>query len=82
MIWLTRFLWRAFVLAMLVTVMFGSRITLAESTLERVIKQGSFKCGVSGVKPGLALIDSKGNWSGFDVDLCKAVGGGALRRSQ
>ena len=74
MIRLTRFLWRVAVLALLLTAIFGNRIALAESTLERVIKQGSFKCGVSGVKPGLALIDSKGNWSGFDVDICRAVG--------
>ena len=30
-------------------------------------------CGVNPGLPGFALADDKGNWSGFDVDFCRAI---------
>ena len=30
-------------------------------------------CGVSTGLPGFSLPDDKGNWSGFDVDVCRAI---------
>ncbi|GBD41059.1 Putative amino-acid ABC transporter-binding protein YhdW [bacterium HR39] len=46
----------------------------ASPTLEAVKKNGFVRCGVnaSGL-PGFATVDDQGNWSGFDVDFCKAV---------
>ncbi len=46
----------------------------ASPTLEAVKKNGFVRCGVNGGGlPGFATVDDQGNWSGFDVDYCKAV---------
>lgn len=43
------------------------------ATLDDVKSHGSLKCGVSQGLPGFSNPDSSGNWSGLDVDFCKAV---------
>lgn len=42
-------------------------------TLKTVIERGSLICGVSQGIYGFSAADGKGNWSGFDVDLCRAI---------
>lgn len=42
-------------------------------TLERVQKEGVVSCGVSQGLPGFSTPDDKGNWTGLDVDICRAV---------
>ena len=42
-------------------------------TLDTVKGQGFFNCGVSQGVPGFSNPDSNGNWSGIDVDVCRAV---------
>jgi len=42
-------------------------------TLKAVKDRGSLVCGVSQGLPGFSDRDDKGNWSGFDVDFCKAI---------
>jgi general L-amino acid transport system substrate-binding protein len=42
-------------------------------TLERVKKNGFLRCGVNEGLPGFANPDAKGNWSGMDIDFCRAV---------
>ncbi|SVB51890.1 uncharacterized protein METZ01_LOCUS204744, partial [marine metagenome] len=42
-------------------------------TLDTVKSQGFFNCGVSQGVPGFSNPDSDGNWSGIDVDVCRAV---------
>ncbi|MGO3931026.1 amino acid ABC transporter substrate-binding protein [Rhodopseudomonas pseudopalustris] len=42
-------------------------------TLERVQKEGVISCGVSQGLPGFSTPDDKGNWTGLDVDVCRAV---------
>ena len=42
-------------------------------TLDTVKDQGFFNCGVSQGVPGFSNPDSNGNWSGIDVDVCRAV---------
>ena len=53
---------------------FGTTATvaLADSTLEKVTKRGVIVCGVHEGLPGFGLPDEKGNWSGLDVDFCRA----------
>jgi len=41
--------------------------------LDEVKERGYLKCGVSEPFVGFATLDTKGNWSGFDVDVCRAV---------
>jgi general L-amino acid transport system substrate-binding protein len=42
-------------------------------TLETVKSRGAVACGVSTGLPGFSAHDDKGNWSGFDVDFCRAL---------
>lgn len=45
----------------------------ADSTLETVKTRGVLQCGVSTGLAGFGSADDKGNWTGLDVDLCRAV---------
>jgi general L-amino acid transport system substrate-binding protein len=42
-------------------------------TLKRTIQRDAVLCGVNTGFPGFSSPDEKGNWSGFDVDFCRAV---------
>jgi general L-amino acid transport system substrate-binding protein len=42
-------------------------------TLKRTVRRGEVLCGVNTGLPGFSIPDDKGNWSGFDVDFCRAV---------
>jgi general L-amino acid transport system substrate-binding protein len=42
-------------------------------TLKKVQDRGSLLCGVSQGLPGFSNPDDKGTWTGFDVDVCRAV---------
>src|SRR5262249_40105931 len=42
-------------------------------TLKRTVRRGEVYCGVNKGLPGFSIPDDKGNWSGFDVDFCRAV---------
>ena len=41
--------------------------------LDEVKERGYLKCGVSEPFVGFANVDTEGNWSGFDVDVCRAI---------
>ena len=43
------------------------------NTLASVKSRGMVNCGVAPGVPGFAFPDDKGNWSGLDVDFCRAV---------
>jgi general L-amino acid transport system substrate-binding protein len=47
-------------------------------TLEKVKKRGFVHCGVSQGLPGFSSPDQKGNWTGLDVDICRAVAAAVL----
>lgn len=42
-------------------------------TREVVVKRGYLTCGVHPGLPGFALQDPRGEWRGFDVDICRVV---------
>jgi general L-amino acid transport system substrate-binding protein len=42
-------------------------------TLKRTVSRGEVLCGVNKGLPGFSIPDDKGNWTGFDVDFCRAV---------
>src|SRR5437762_4772263 len=42
-------------------------------TLKRTLRRDAVLCGVNTGLPGFSSADEKGNWSGFDVDFCRAV---------
>jgi general L-amino acid transport system substrate-binding protein len=42
-------------------------------TLKTVKDRGQLSCGVSQGLPGFSTPDDKGNWTGIDVDICRAI---------
>jgi general L-amino acid transport system substrate-binding protein len=42
-------------------------------TLKAVTDRGMLSCGVSQGLPGFSTPDDKGNWTGIDVDVCRAI---------
>jgi len=51
----------------------ASATAYAGATLDSVKKKGFVQCGVNTGVPGFASADDKGNWTGIDVDVCRAV---------
>jgi general L-amino acid transport system substrate-binding protein len=51
---------------------------LNAATLDTVRQRGTLNCGVSQGLAGFSQQDGAGAWSGFDVDLCRAVAAAAL----
>ena len=45
----------------------------AGKTLDAIKQRGQLICGTNPSLPGFAAADSQGNWTGLDVDVCKAV---------
>ena len=43
------------------------------ATLDDVKEKGYIQCGVSQGLPGFSNTDDKGNWTGLDVDYCRAM---------
>ncbi len=50
-----------------------SQAAAQAGTLDQVQKRGYLMCGSSPGVAGFGLPDDKGNWTGFDVDFCRAV---------
>jgi general L-amino acid transport system substrate-binding protein len=42
-------------------------------TLKRTLRRDAVYCGVNTGLRGFSAQDDKGNWSGFDVDFCRAI---------
>ncbi len=62
----------------LLPVVFSATLGLAAAsasaaTLDDVKAKGFIQCGVSQGLPGFSNPDADGNWSGLDVDFCKAM---------
>ncbi len=55
--------------AALMLVGFGA----SAQTLAAVRARGALQCGVNEGLPGFSNVDERGQWSGFDVDFCRAV---------
>jgi general L-amino acid transport system substrate-binding protein len=45
----------------------------AGKTLDAIKQRGQLICGTNPSLPGFASADSQGNWTGLDVDICKAI---------
>src|SRR5579862_2927459 len=43
------------------------------STLDRVKQRGFVICGANPDLPGFGVSDDNGNWTGLDVDFCRAI---------
>ncbi len=65
----------------------GAAVTLAAAmslpayagkTLDTMKQRGQLVCGVNVGLAGFAAADSQGNWTGLDVDICKAIAAAVL----
>ena len=52
---------------------FTASVASAATTLESLKEKGHLQCGVTSGLPGFSQPDDKGNWTGIDVDTCRAV---------
>ncbi|MFQ5775977.1 MAG: amino acid ABC transporter substrate-binding protein [Kiloniellaceae bacterium] len=52
--------------------------TAAAGTIDDVRRKGFVQCGVSQGLPGFSNPDEQGNWTGIDVDVCRAVAAAVL----
>jgi general L-amino acid transport system substrate-binding protein len=59
-------------LALAISATFGIA-TASADTLGMVKSRGILNCGANGQLPGFGLPDAQGNWTGFDVDYCRAI---------
>src|SRR5262249_48950777 len=56
----------------------GFSAAASAQTLKAVKDRGSLVCGVRQGLPGFSNPDDKGNWTGFDVDFCRALAAAIL----
>lgn len=58
----------------------GSDTELSEGDglLAAVRERGTLRCGVNNAVPGFGFLDDEGNYSGFDIDFCRAIAAGVL----
>lgn len=66
--------WSSFLLAALLLMPLGAKA----DRLDEIGERGILRCGVNGEVPGFSYREEDGDWSGIDVDLCRAVAAAAL----
>src|SRR6476646_3398442 len=59
-------------LALAAAVAFAASAASAQS-LNTIKSRGNLNCGANGVLGGFGLPDAQGNWTGLDVDFCRAL---------
>ncbi|MBI3516064.1 MAG: amino acid ABC transporter substrate-binding protein [Proteobacteria bacterium] len=71
---------RGMLLAGLTAAVFGSWIVevAAGPTMDAIKRAGVLSCGVSTGVAGWSQPDSQGRWTGFDVDMCRAIAAAVL----
>ncbi len=67
---------KSFLLGLATAALFSTSVQA--DTLEDVKKAGVLKCGVTTGLAGFSSPDDKGNWTGLDVDTCRAVAAAVL----
>ena len=55
---------------------------VSAATLDNVINRGALRCGVNTELVGFARANSLGEYSGFDVDICRAVASAVFNDSE
>ena len=60
------------------TIGFGATAAQAGETFDTVKERGELVCGVHTGLAGFGAPDQQGNWSGLDVDVCRAVAAGVF----
>ena len=65
-------------ITLLALAVFGLAAPASAQTLNNVKQRDSLICGVSQGIPGFSTPDDKGNWTGIDVDFCRALAAAVL----
>lgn len=63
---------------LLVIAVFMTGTALAQGKLQEIQSRGALRCGVNATLTGFGVVDSDGEFSGFDVDFCKAIAAAVL----
>lgn len=63
-------------LALIVTLLLqGPLATIARAgTIDDIQARGHLNCGVLSSYPGFGFLDAQGNYQGFDIEFCRAIG--------
>ncbi len=64
---------RSLIVALLAAAAMGSS-AMAGERLDSIRHKGYLTCGVGRDVPGFSQLGADGQWRGFDVDICKAIG--------
>ncbi|MBW4655478.1 MAG: amino acid ABC transporter substrate-binding protein [Kaiparowitsia implicata GSE-PSE-MK54-09C] len=56
--------------------------TSTSGVLDTVKSRGQLICGVEGTIPGFSFVDSNGEYSGLDVDVCRAIAAAIFGESE
>lgn len=59
------------------TIMMGSPLA-SQNNLDNIKAKGFVECGVSHNSPGFSIQDGAGDWTGLDVDFCRALAAAVL----
>ena len=59
--------------ALAAATLFVTQTASAGATFDAIKARGTLVCGVNNGVAGFSAPDSRGDWSGIDVDLCKAI---------
>jgi general L-amino acid transport system substrate-binding protein len=66
--------WKLLAAAAAAFVTFGAAEALAGRDLDQIRQRGTIRCGVQGPgNPGFGVPDSQGRWTGFNVEICRAI---------
>lgn len=68
---------RKLLLVVALVSLFASTV-FAQSLLDEVKARGTLVCGVNNAVPGFGSVDTAGEFSGFDVDFCRAIAAAVL----
>jgi general L-amino acid transport system substrate-binding protein len=61
------------VMATMYLITTSASATPLSPTLAEIEARGSLRCGVTDASPGFATSGLKNDWSGFDIDICRAI---------
>ncbi len=65
-------------IAITLLVVVATDVVQAGAIFDAVKKKGFLTCGISDGVPGFSQVDEEGNFTGIDVDLCRAVAAAVL----
>jgi general L-amino acid transport system substrate-binding protein len=69
---------RAAIVSIASVIGFTAQLASAATTLQSVKARDKVICGANGGRPGFSGLDSKGQWQGIDVEVCRAIAAATL----